>query len=141
MSKPESSEIMDEIGAKLFPRRYRRFKDLRPYQEACEWARKLDWRQNPYDRFLLRRELLRHLESTEFYEGRRNVFTFASREEIAAEVDHLIDEFPDKYQSIGIFGYVLVTLPWRLGFKHGRIRHSRLTEALAKLPSGEKDDT
>lgn len=135
MSKLEPSELMLEIGAKLFPRRYRRFKDLRPYQEACEWARTLDWRQNPYDRFLLRRELLRHLENTEFYEGRRNVFTFASREEIATGVDHLMDKFPDKFEGIGVFGYVLVTLPWHLGFKHGRIRHSRLTEALAKLPS------
>ena len=135
MSKPELSDSLLEIGAKLFPRRYRRFSDLRPYQEACEWARSLDWRQNPYDRFLLRRELLRHLESTEFYEGRRNVFTFASRDEIASEVDRLMDEFPDKHESMGVFGYVLLTLPWHLGFKHGRIRYSRLTQALATLPS------
>ena len=98
---------MLEIGAKLFPRRYRRFRDLCPYQEAREWARTLDWRQNPYDRFLLRRELLRHLESTEFYEGLRNVFTFASRDEIAAEVDHLMDKFPDEFEGIGVFVYVL----------------------------------
>ena len=138
MSKSEPTAIMEEIGARLFPRRYRRFKDLRSYQEACEWARKLDWRQNPYDRFLLRRELLRHLESTQFYEGHRNVFSFASRGEIATEVDRLIDKFPDKFESIGVFGYVLVMLPWHLAFKHGRIRHSRLTEALAKLPSKKK---
>ena len=135
MSKAEPTDLMLEIGAKLFPRRYRRFRDLRPCQEACEWARKLDWRQNPYDRFLLRRELLRQLESTEFYEGRRNVFSFASREEIAAEVDRLLDGFPDKYESIGVFSYVLITIPWHLGFKHGWIRHSRLTQALATLPS------
>ena len=128
---------MLEIGAKLFPRRYRRFRDLRPHHEACEWALTLDWRQNPYDRFLLRRELLRHLESIEFYEGRLNVFTFASRDEIAAEVDRLMDDFPVEFGGIGVFTYVFITLPWRLGFKHGRIRHSRLTEALAKLPSKE----
>jgi hypothetical protein len=138
MSKAEPSDLMLEIGAKLFPRRYRRFKDLRPHLEACEWARKLDWRQNPYDRFLLHRELLRHLESTEFYEGSRNVFSFASREEIAAEVDCLMDEFPDKFESMGVFSYVLLKVPWNLGFKHGRIRYSRLTEALAKLPTNEK---
>jgi len=132
---------MEEIGAKFFPRRYRRFKDLRPYQEACEWARTLDWRQNPYDRFLLRRELLRHLESTEFREGRRNVFRFASREEIAREVDQLMDGFPDKYQKFGVFAYVLITLPWRLGIKDGLIRHNRLNEALAKFESGKKDGT
>lgn len=126
---------MLEIGGKLYPRLYRRFRDLRPYREACRWARKLDWRQNPYDRFLLRRELLRHLESTEFYRGRRNIFTFASREEIAAEVDQLLEKFPDKYDRLGVFGYVLIKLPWVLGFKHGRIRYSRLTEALAKWPS------
>lgn len=129
---------MQEVGARLFPQRYQRFKDLRSYQEACEWARKLDWRKNPYDRFLLRRELLRHLEATEFYNGRRNVFSFASREEIAVEVDRLLDEFPGKYQSIGVFSYVLVALPWHLTFKHGRIHHSRLAEALAKLPIQER---
>ena len=133
MSKSEPTEIMEEIGEKLFPRRYHRFKDLRPYPEACEWARALDWRQNPYDRFLLRRELLHHLESTEFHNGHRNIFAFASREEIAGEVDHLITEFPDKYESLGVFSYVLVTLPWHLGFKHGLIRHSKMNEALAKL--------
>jgi hypothetical protein len=138
--KPELSETVLEIGEKLFPRRYRRFRDLRPYQQACEWARMLDWRQNPYDRFLLRRELFRHLESTAFYDGRWNVFSFASREEIAAEVDRLMDEFPDEYKSTGVFAYVLVTIPWHLGFKHGRIRHSRLAEALAKLPTKERDD-
>ena len=135
MSKPEPTDLMLEIGTRFFPRRYRRFRDLRPYQEACEWARKLDWRRNPYDRFLLHRELLRHLESTEVYEGRRNPFSFASREEIAAEVDQLLDEFPDKYESIGVFSYVLVTIPWHLGFKHGRIHYNRLTQALAMLTS------
>jgi hypothetical protein len=133
MSKSEPTEIMEEMVAKLFPRRYRRFKDLRPYQEACEWARTLDWRQNPYDRFLLRRELLHHLESSEFHNGRLNVFAFASREEIAGEADHLINEFPEKYEGLGVFSYVLITLPWRLGFKHGLIRHGKLDEALAKL--------
>lgn len=141
MSKTEPSELMLEIGAKIFTRRYRRFRDLRPYQEAFEWALALDWRQNPYSRFLLRRELLRHLESTEFYKGRRNVFTFASRDEIAAEVDHLMDTFPDKFEAMGVFGYVLAILPWRLGFKHGRVHNSRLTEALAKLPSKESSES
>jgi hypothetical protein len=132
--KPELSVTLLEIGAKLFPKRYRMFKDLRPGRQASEWARSLDWQQNPYDLFLLRRELLRHLESTQCYKGRKNVFAFASREEISAEVDRLMDVFPDKYKNIGVFDYVLVTLPWNLAFKHGHIRHSKLTGALAKLP-------
>ena len=92
--------MMLEIGAKLFPRRYRRFKDLRPAQQACEWAPTLDWRQNPYDRFLLRREILHHLETTAFYKGGWDVYSFASREEIAVQVDRVMDEFPDKYERI-----------------------------------------
>jgi hypothetical protein len=132
--KPELSDVLLEISAKMFPKRYRMFKDLRPYNQASEWARTLDWRENPYARFLLRRELLHHLESTQCYKGRENVFSFASREEISAEVDRLMDEFPDKYKNIGVFGYVLVTLPWNLAFNHGHIRYSKLTEALAKLP-------
>ena len=91
---------------------------------------RLDWRQNPYGRFLLRREILHHLESSAFYEGRRKVYSFASRDEIAAEVDHLMDEFPDKYESIGVFSYVLITLRWNLAFKHGQVQHSLLAEAL-----------
>ena len=133
-SKPELTETLLEIGAKLFPRRYHRFKDLRPDQQACEWARTLDWRQNPYDRFLLRREILHHLESTASYEGPLNVYSFASRDEIAAEVDRLMKEFPDKYKSLDVFSYVLVMLPWNLAFKYGRVQHSRLAEALDKLP-------
>jgi hypothetical protein len=132
--RPELSEAMLEIGAKLFPRRYRMFNDLRPYQQASEWAKALDWRQNPYDRFLLRRELLRHLESTQHYEGRRNVYSFASREDISAEADRLMDEFPAEFEKMGVFSYVLLTLPWNLAFKHGLARYSRLTEALEKLP-------
>lgn len=141
MSKLEPTDLMMEIGAKMYPRRYRRFRDLRPYQDACEWARNLDWRQNPYDRFLLRRELLHHLESTEFYEGCWNIFTIASREEIAAEVDGLLDEFHfDKYEGIGVFSYVLVLISWRLGFKHGLMNHTLLTRVLATIPSNEGDE-
>ena len=132
-SRPELTETMLEIGSKLFPRRYHRFKDLRPDQQACEWARTLDWRQNPYDRFLLRRELLHHLESTAFYESRLNVYSFASRDEIAAEVDRLMNEFPGEHESMDVFSYVLLMLPWNLAFKHGQVKPSRLAEALGKL--------
>jgi hypothetical protein len=131
----EFSDAVLEIAAKLYPRRYRRFKDLRPFQEACEWARKLDWRNNPYDRFLLRREILHHLESFAFYEAKWNFYTFASREEIAAEVDRLIETFPPKRESLGIFSYVLVKLPWDLAYKHGRVRFSLLTKALNQMPT------
>src|SRR5215469_7183584 len=96
MSTPQPSELMLEIGAKLFPTRYKRFKDLRPDQEACQWARTLDWRENPYDRFLLKRELLRHLEASELHSP-RNIFTFASRGEIEAKVEQLMNEFPDEH--------------------------------------------
>lgn len=133
MSKYEPSELMQEIGAKLYPRRYRRFKDLRSFHEACEWARTLDWQKNPYDRFLLRRELLHYLESTEFYRAGRNVFKFASREEIAAEVERLMDGFSRESKTIDVFAYVLSALPWHLAFKHGMAEHSRLAAALARL--------
>ena len=41
-------------------------------------------------------------------------------------------QFPDKYESIGVFSYVLVMLPWNLAFKHGQVQHSRLM--IAFLP-------
>ncbi len=134
----ELSDTVLEIGAKLCPRRYRRFKDLRTFDQAQEWVRTLDWRKNPYDRFLLRREILRQLESSVVHEpGFRNVFTYASRDEIGAEVDRLLDEFPVKFERMGALIYVLVGLPWHLAFKHGFVRHSRLVQALSSMKAKE----
>ena len=133
MNEPEPTALMMEIGEKVFPRRYRRFKDLRSYQEACEWAKTLDWQRNPYDRFLLRRELLHYLESTQVHKGRWNVYGFASRDEITAAVDRLLNHFPDESKPMGIFAYVTLVLPWHLGFRYGLVQHSRLDEALAGL--------
>jgi hypothetical protein len=59
----ELSETTLEVARKVHPRRYSLFKDLRSFEETAEWAEKLDWRENPYDRFLLRPEILRHLEN------------------------------------------------------------------------------
>jgi hypothetical protein len=131
MSNLQPSDTVMEIGRNLYPRRYRRFKDLRPDLEAVEWSRNLDWRHNPYGRFLLRREILHHLEASSFYKANRNIYSYASRGEITAEVDRLLDTCPPEYER-GAFHYVLVMLPWELAFKHGRVRYSRLAEALAK---------
>src|SRR5687767_479342 len=104
------SEAMLEIAAKLYPKRYRRFKDLRPHQEACEWARTLDWRNNPYDRFLLKRELLRHIEADGMRDPFYNVYRYASRKEVAAELDRLLDEFPPEREQLGVFTYALIKI-------------------------------
>ncbi len=138
MSNPQPSDTVMEIARELHPRRYRRFKDLRPDLEADAWARTLDWRNNPYDRFLLRREILHHLESVSFYRASWNIYNFASREEIAADADRLIDKFPGKFETIGVFHYVLTALPWHLAFKHGVVKHSELLAALAQFPSAGK---
>jgi hypothetical protein len=136
----EMSDTILEIGAKFFPRRYRRFKDLRPFSEAREWAQTLDWRQNPYDRFLLRREILHHLESKSGHRAWENVFSFASREEIGGEVDRLMDEFPEEFERSGVFCYVLVTLPWLLRFRHDRVRYNRLAAVFGRLPSADESN-
>ena len=129
------SDAQIEIGRKSYPRRYSRFKDLRPYEKACEWARGLDWRNNPYDRFLLRREILHHAESIFPHDRHWNVYRFASRAEIAPEVDRLMDEFPEKHERVGVFTYVMVSLPWNLASTHGLIQHSRLVQVLSSLRS------
>src|SRR4051812_14663412 len=108
------SPTIIEIGEKLFPKRYRRFKDLRPYQEACGWADKLDWLNNPYDRFLLRREILRQLESTTS-EPHRNIFAFASRQEIKAKVDEAFVDYPTRFgeaSGSALYQYCLIVLPF-----------------------------
>ena len=127
----ELSDIVLEVGGRLCPRRYQRFRDLRSWDEASEWAKTLQWRDNPYDRFLLRREILRQLESSAIHEpGFKNVYTYASRDEIAAEVDGLMREFPNEYESRGVLSYVLITLPWHLALKHGRVWRDPLAAAL-----------
>ncbi len=115
MNNPQPSDMVMEIGRSLHPRRYRRFKDLRPDLEAVEWSRNLDWRNNPYDRFLLRREILHHLEATSFYEADWNIYSYASRVEISAEVDRLLHTCPPECEE-GAFHYVLVLLSWELAF-------------------------
>ncbi len=83
----------------------------------------------------MRREILRQLESILIHErGFRNVYTYASRDEIAAEVDRRMDKFPKRMEKRGIFMYVLTSVPFYLAFKHGLVRHSRLAEALARFP-------
>lgn len=129
------SPAMLELGAKLYPRRINRFKDLRPYHEACDWADGLDWQSNPYDRFLLRRELLRHLAEIEIHKP-LNIFTFASRSEIAAKVDEFISTYSEKYgkqSPTGVFQACLVILPFDLAYNHGFITYSHLAKALATM--------
>jgi hypothetical protein len=126
--------LMEEIDEKIFSRRYHRFKDMRRYSEACRWAKALDWRRNPCDRFLLRRELLHHLEATEVYFGPQNIFTFATRGEIAEEVERLMDQCPNDVNGMGVFGYVLHMTPWNLAIRHERVKLSKLSAALLKLP-------
>ena len=138
-AREETTELSPahlEIEMTLFPRRYSRYKDLR--SDVGAWARTLDWPNNPYDYFLLRREILRQFEAIIIYEGARNVYTFASRDEISTECDLLMKEYSaKKFCGLDVFTYVLALLPWRLGFKHGRVHHSPLTAALAKTaPSG-----
>jgi len=138
----ELSDTILEIGSKLHPRRYRRFKDLRTLEEACEWAEGLDWRNNPYDRWLLRREILHYLESTICYEPGWNIYEFANRAVISAELDQILDDRSGRMErlgteTLGVFLYALTTLRWDLAFKHGRIRYSALTKALANFPGGK----
>jgi hypothetical protein len=126
-----------ERELKLYPRRYRRYSDLRTYSEACDWAQTLDWQKNPYDRYLLHRELMRFLEATQCYLGRKNLFRAVSREDVSTGVTHLLDQYAARPVIIGVFRYVLLMIPWIVGHKSGQIRYSRLTQALARLPSDE----
>lgn len=125
----ELSDTILEVGRKVHPRHYRRFKDLRPWIAAAAWAQTLDWRTNPYDRFLLRREILHYFESECW-----SYFRLASREEVAAETDRLINECPGG-DVPGVFSYVFRNLVLHLLLKHEDTHRNRLDEALAKLPA------
>ena len=124
------SEVMLEIGRKLYPRLYRIHKDLRTEKESHEWARTLDWRNNPYDRFLLRREIFRQYESYAYYSRFYNLFSYLSREQVYAEIDRLLDECKKPAEQFDYFMDVSLRLPWNLAFKHGRIQY----DPLSKIP-------
>ena len=94
------------------------------------WSRTLDWRDNPYSRFLLRRELLRFVAARAGTDPHHDVFRLANSEEVAAMVDHMLDACPEKLAR-GVFNYVVAGLPWKLSIKAGRVRYNHLTKALA----------
>ena len=123
------------VGRQLHPRRYQRFPGLRSRAEAVAWARMLDWRENPYARFLLRRELLRFVTARAGEDPRHNVFRFANAEEVAATVDHMLNAYAEKPAGESVFNYVVAGLPWKLAIRAGRIRYSHLTKALAHQPT------
>ena len=114
------------IGRKFYPPLSKRGEHLRDADEAAEWASSLDWSNNPYDRFLLKREIVR--QSERFWRDKvpMNCWTFASPDEIAGEVDKLLDEYKQEGRTRHIFQLILATLPWTLGYKHGRVQSSRL---------------
>jgi hypothetical protein len=129
----EIPECTLSIGRKFYPRRYTRFRNLRDYKEAAEWSRALNWQTNPYERFLLKREILKQLEAELTYCGEKNVYAFASPAEIKREVEECIDDYPRMgFKSLDVIGFTIISIPWRLGFKHGLIEHSNLVAAVAQ---------
>ena len=138
MTEGEFSVERSDPVSRLFPRRYRRFRDLRTYEAACDWSRTLDWQRSTYDRFLLERELLRYLEATQCYLGQESLFRIASREVIGSEIGLLLDEYAARPVPVSVFAYVLIMLPGVVGRKCGRRQQSRLTQVLADLPSSAK---
>lgn len=114
---------MLEVGGRLFPRLYKRHGDLRSQQEVRQWAERLDWRNNPYDRYLLRRELLRFMEAQRGDEPFCNVSLFAKRDQILKQIDYLLDNFPEELKRMGIFMYVVVALPFYMQRGRGKKRH------------------
>lgn len=122
--KAELSPIMLEVGGRLFPRLYKRHGDLRNQCEVRKWAESLDWRNNPYDRYLLRRELLHHAEADRSDMPEFNVGLFAKRDQILKQIDYLLDNFPVELKRMGIFMYVVVALPFYMQRGRGKDRHA-----------------
>lgn len=122
--KAELSEVMLEVGGRLCPRLYKRHGDLRSQQEVRQWAERLDWRNNPYDRYLLRKELLRFMEAQRGDEPFFNVGLFAKRDQILKQIDYLLDNFPEELKRMGIFMYVVVALPFYMQRGRGKNRHA-----------------
>jgi hypothetical protein len=101
--KAELSEVMLEVGGRLCPRLYRRHRDLRDYQDLRWWAERLDWRNNPYDRYLLRRELLHQIEAYRGDMPEFNAGLFARRDQLLKQIDYLLGEYPEELGRMGIF--------------------------------------
>src|SRR5688572_32466089 len=106
----EIPECTVSIGRKFYPRLYKRFRDLRDYNDAAHWSRTIDWENNPYDRFLLKREIRRHLETDLSYRGRQNVYTFASRDEIEREIEECMNDYVTRgLKSLDVIGFTVVS--------------------------------
>lgn len=132
-SSSEPSEALLEIGRRFYPRRRARYRDLRPYQEACEWARTLDWRGNPYERFLLHRELLHYFLSVDHIDSIQKIRRIAAPGEMSAVIDHLLDTLPAEDSRLGIFTRVFLRLPWEIAYRHRLVKYSPLAQALGTL--------
>jgi hypothetical protein len=129
--KAELSSTMWEVGSKLFPCRYQRHQGVRGYEEAVAWAERLDWRNNPYDRYLLQRELLHFLEGTKFEHPCCRVLLSATRAEIAEKIDHLLKLYSESGTTMEVFTYVVVMMPYQFRPKGRQARRSKLAMALA----------
>ncbi|RYD85091.1 MAG: hypothetical protein EOP84_03605 [Verrucomicrobiaceae bacterium] len=117
------SDVYFEIGRKLNPRRKLGSVRVRDYEAACQWSLNLDWRKNPYDRFLLCRELLLHFERLMHEDARSDIFAFASRSEIVATIEWLFGRYEQRcsemteaagfdFQKVqSVFAYVAWALP------------------------------
>ena len=139
MSTPrwhEPSGTVLAIARQFYPRRYRRHHDLRSFDDAREWARQLDWRNNPYERFLLERELIRYIEAATHLDWHRRIISSARDGEIAALVTDLLDAYAReaRRRRLDVFSSILVRFPWEFAYRHRWLRQSRLCGALSSLP-------
>ncbi len=124
--------MMLEVGGRLFPRLYKRHGDLRDYQEARKWAESLDWRNNPYDRYLLRRELLHYIEAQRGDTPGFNIGLFMTREQILKEIDRLLNDYPKELKRMGIFLYVLGMMPFRVGKDPAMLKRKEWMQSVAE---------
>ena len=136
----EPSPTVLDIARKFYPRRYRRHRDLRTWEDARAWARQLDWRNNPYERFLLERELTHYIEASTHLNWHRRIISSARDGEIAALVADLLDAYAREAdrRRLDVFSSILVRFPWEYAYRHGWLRYSALCGALSSLPESHK---
>lgn len=128
------SDSMLDFYRKFAPRRYSPASCVHSYLEARKWAERIDWKNNPYDRYSLHRELFYHVVRYSCKYPSESVFKSFDRETIKEEIRKLVEEFERGGKPLGVFSWVFLEVFWLHEKRsYGDRRFSKLGYALEKI--------